>query len=334
MNSALFCLWLVATSTGCEHVLPEALRGSPVGRLNARQLLGFHSLGWSRPERQHDVCEFIAFLFPKLAVAVITGRVDLRQILLEGMQIRADNSLQQCIILPDMPRRSLELQDLLNFWHQQNDMRALTCTDPWIFVQLPRFAWHRGRAKKTTQSYHITDKFQVPVYADEHSLLVRWESYSIKGIIQHHGHSPAAGHYTVIQTGAQQHWVIDDEKEPRALESDMHKHVCANMYVLALTCDSCQALSSSSEPHSVSVNHAPADLCANQRSPQGRNGLACSTALSSGVPAATDCSGHGHTESNLPRSLSQTADDGAASASAALPGWQQQVQATAAGGVV
>ena len=97
-----------------------------------------------------------------------------------------------------MPRRSHELQDLLNFWHQQDEMHALTSADPCIFVQLPRFAWHRGRAKKTTHTYRLADTLQVPVYVDDHSLLIRWVSYRLTGIIQHHGASPAAGHYTVI----------------------------------------------------------------------------------------------------------------------------------------
>ena len=329
INSVLYCLWLVAHRTGHTQVLPEALRGLQAGRYSARQLLGFHLLGWPRPERQHDVCEFISFLIPKLTAAVITGRVELRQAGPEGVRIRADTSLQTCIILPAMPSRSHSLQDLLSFWHQQDEMHALTSDDSWIFVQLPRFAWQGGRARKVTHTYHIVDTLKVPIYVDDHSLLVRWVSYSLTGIIQHHGTSPAAGHYTVVHTGARRHWLIDDEKEPLALTTSMIRHVCANMYVLALTRCPCTDHSSSSEPPSILECHASADICANQRPPSRGDGLACGAALSSGIPTSADCGRHGITESDIPRPQSQSEDARAENGQSDLSRSQEQVQAAA-----
>ena len=321
LNSALYCLWLVAYSTGNLRILPQALQGNTAGSLKARQLLGFRLLGWSRPERQHDVSEFLAFILPKLTAGLITGRVEARQSLPEGSSVRTDSSLQQCIILPDMPRHSPELQALLNFWHQQNDMHALTCADPWIFLQLPRFAWSSGRARKTQQPYHIVRLLQVPVFQDGHSLHVRWVPYQVRALIQHHGRSPDAGHYTVVQLGDAQHWLIDDEKDPNALDARMTAHACTNMYVLALICQVSDVCSRSIEPlHIASEHGAPlAHLCANQRSAQNRDGLACSTALPPGVSTSADCGRHGNSESGIQRSDTQGANDGISPGSAAFP---------------
>ena len=72
----------------------------------------------------------------------------------------------------------------------------------------------------------------VPVYQDAHNLRVRWVSYNIRAIIQHHVRSPDAGHYTVIHA---RQCVTDDEKAPEALDTDMYAHACANMYVLVMT---------------------------------------------------------------------------------------------------
>ena len=110
------------------------------GSLKARQLLGFRLLGWSHPERQHDVSEFLAFLLPKMSAGIIQVGLEMRQSLTEGLRVQPDCSLQQCIILPDMPRHSRSLQALLNFWHQQEARHALSSAEPWLFVQLPRFA--------------------------------------------------------------------------------------------------------------------------------------------------------------------------------------------------
>ena len=67
--------------------------------------------------------------------------------------MQADSSL--CIILPDMPGHSQAVQDLLNFWHQQDAMHALSSADAWIFVQLPGFVW--SRARKSEQRYSIVE---------------------------------------------------------------------------------------------------------------------------------------------------------------------------------
>ena len=311
INSALYCIWLVAYHTRHMHILPRALQGGTTGSLKARQLLGFRLLGWSHPERQHDVSEFLAFLLPKMSAGIIQGRVEMRQSLTEGLRVQPDCSLQQCIILPDTPRHSRSLQALLNFWHQQEARHALSSAEPWLFVQLPRFAWSRGRARKTQQSYDFVTELQVPVFCEADSLEVRWVTYCLRAVIQHHGHSPAAGHYTVIQLGVQQHWLIDDEKDPRALDSDMYAHACANMYVLVMTCLTHAGRSSLIEPPFVDTNHAEAYLCADQRPPQGGNGLACSAALSSGVSAASDRSRHGNAEPDIQQHASQTAYGGA-----------------------
>ena len=135
-----------------------------------------------------------------------------------------------------MPRHTADLQALINFWHTQDVMHALTAAHPWLLLQLPRFRWVRGRSQKGRQHYTLATSLQVPVYANSTDLTVHWLHYRVVSYIQHHGSQPDRGHYTVIQMGSEgagASWLIDDEKDPQSLDDSMRTHAAQNMYVVS-----------------------------------------------------------------------------------------------------
>eukprot|EP00439_Symbiodinium_sp_Y106_P029925 s7098_g3.t1 len=258
LNAVAYSLWLIASRVHSVLTLPKVLGDNKAGFFKARQLFAYHLLGWRQPERQHDVTELILHLLPKLARPAVTGGVELRQQQPTGLYRRFDSPITQCIVLPAMPKHSEELQTLMHFWHTQDVMHALDVEHTWLLLQLPQFKWIRGRSQKCYKALHLASSLQVPVYANSTDLTVRWVRYHVACYIQHHGPRPDRGHYTVIQMGsarAEEHWLLDDEKDPLRLDAAMLAHAAQNKYVVALI-NASTALYSSIEPPSEMDWHA------------------------------------------------------------------------------
>ena len=139
LNAVAYSFWMIVRSVGPLLRLPQALRENAAGSFNARQLFAYHLLGWRRPEQQHDVAELIQYLLPKLAASSVAGGVELRQLQPADLYRQLDSPLTQCVVLPAMPRHTADLQALINFWHTQDIMHALTAAHPRLLLQFPRF---------------------------------------------------------------------------------------------------------------------------------------------------------------------------------------------------
>ena len=160
LNSYLHALWTASRRCHVHNLLPQ-VHGDMDERLMALYLFGFQLLGWSRPERQHNVPELIDFLNPHLSVLRIVGKVESRRQTSEGVQKQFEGLSAKCIRLIRPPRHKPALQDLVQFWFSQDAMHALTRLtrpDPWLFLQLPRFVQVGSRVSNGKHIYHCTNQ--------------------------------------------------------------------------------------------------------------------------------------------------------------------------------
>ena len=285
INSYLYALWTASGQHGVRGLLPQ-VAGAPDEPILARHLFGFQLLGWPRPEQQHDVAELIDYLNPKLSMQHVLGQVESRWQTSEGVSRQFEGPATKCIRLLKPPKHRPAIQTLIQFWFSQDSMYALTKPDPWLFLQLPRFAQTGGRISKGKQTYHCVNHLQMPIFADESALEVSWAKYRVVGYIQHHGTSVHNGHYTLVQarpsdTSSHNLWQLDDAKSPCQVTAQLREALQRNMYILVLVLSAAPT-----EPSSFSRSHVHPPT----RSDSEQPGLGGDTTAESGEhhPAAPD----------------------------------------------
>ena len=217
-------------------------------------------LGWLRPRQQHDVAELIDFLQPRLVRPAPSGCWETRQHTDAGISRTPPVSMLRCLqLLVEARSPTPDIQTLINRWHTQSAMHAMTEAPPWLFVQIPRFLYRsRGRPVKQSQAYILPPSLLLPVFADSVSLTVHWREYRVGAwCIQHHGLVPSQDHYTAVAFHERGKWMLDDGKEQIPLDAEQADHLSVNVYVLLLT-RATAALSSSEASQSllgVSAKH-------------------------------------------------------------------------------
>ena len=254
LNAYLYSLWVASYHSGVNNLLPQ-VAGDVNEPVLARHLFGFQLLGWPRPEQQHDIAELIDFLNPRLSLQHVVGQVECRQHSSDGVAKQLEGSTTKCIRLLKPSKHSPNLQDLINFWFSQDFRYALSKPDPWLFLQLPRFAQADGRISKGRQAYHCTHQLDMPIFTDVSALQVRWAAYQVVGYIQHHGRTVDSGHYTMVQAcpseaSEQELWQFDDEKSPCLITAPSREKLQRNMYILVLALTAAHT-----EPFSCSSSH-------------------------------------------------------------------------------
>ncbi|CAE7703500.1 Pol [Symbiodinium necroappetens] len=105
------------------------------------------------------------------------------------------------------------VEELIDAWHQQDDLCALVVTPPWLSLQLPRFNADTG--EKTQQPYIVPGMLRLPVFAEADTQAVAWCNYEVHSIIRHHGPTFRAGHYTVLVRGDTD-FLLDDDQQPKS----------------------------------------------------------------------------------------------------------------------
>ena len=241
LNSFLNCMWLVTQATNHCHLLPKVFWVKSEQPHTATRLMGLRLLGWSHPQRQHDVAEIIDFLQPRLLATSIPGSWETRQQTPGDLIYTSPVGAQRCVTLPLNPQYpAFEVQELVNQWCSQSAIHALTVTPPWLFLQLPRFHYHApGWPEKQTHAYMLTPGINIPKFRDPHCTDVEWVPYHIIAYIQHHGNTPASGHYTTVAVQQDQYWLIDDDKDPRLMTSVQLNHLSTNAYIVLVARDAC-----------------------------------------------------------------------------------------------
>ena len=230
INSLLYVAWLAALHTETLSTLPLLLRSLRGEGKRARRVLGYYMMGWPRAWEQNDVAEFYDFLIPRLfpaAGAVWQGRVMTQ----DGTHVTQTTALNKCIPLPLPPSPKLDIQELVNAWHQQDDLCAVFGTPSWLCLQLPRFDACEGI--KTHQPYIVPGMLNMPTFVDAASQAITWHSYRVCAIIRHHGATFCAGHYTVMVRGSSD-FILDDASPPKQATSQDLDDASRSMYLLIL----------------------------------------------------------------------------------------------------
>ena len=233
INSSLYALWFAADAAQRPQVIPRVLQGSH-GRHCALHVLRFQLLGWTQPQRQHDVAELVDFVHPRIATEEFREKLESRLDGSRGVECQIEGDGTKCIRLVRPSKHRPDIQTLIRFWHEQDRVYGLTEPVPWLFVQLPRFKVVQGSLRKTQQQYNHADIVQVPIFIDHTSLRVRWQAYSVVGYVRHHGSSVTSGHYTTLRVKGGIWWSTDDAKPPCMLTAEQLALVPRMIYLAVL----------------------------------------------------------------------------------------------------
>ena len=123
-------------------------------------------------------------------------------------------------------KKSLHLQDLVNQWHAQWVINALTKPAKVVAAQLGRFLGLR----KVHTPVTISDKVRLPVFHDS-SISVQWHVYRVIASILHKGPRPNEGHYQTLCLDRSDVWLCDDASDPVLLsEADLTNSLRESAY--------------------------------------------------------------------------------------------------------
>ena len=129
------------------------------------------------------------------------------------------------------------LQVLLGNWHQQAQIHALDMAADNLFLQIPRFQVAEGgtvHKHSLPLNIELDAPLQIPIFADDNSITVRWVAYEIMSRIVHEGHSPSQGHYRTVllhPNRSGEHWYTEDG-EVAAHAAALNEHIRSNCYIL------------------------------------------------------------------------------------------------------
>ena len=90
----------------------------------ALHVLRFQLLGWTQPQRQHDVAELVDFVHPRIAPEEFRGRFESRSDGPRGVDCQIEGDGTKCIRLVRPPKHRPEIQALIRFWHEQESVHG------------------------------------------------------------------------------------------------------------------------------------------------------------------------------------------------------------------
>ena len=259
LNSFLYGLHAALTHCGMSDLRHKVFGQSSGTLQQASRLIGFNLLGWPAPRQQHDVAELIDYLHIKLASSALSGRWESRGLTAEGLDVHSLTTAHRCMRLPyDADNPSPYVQDSIHLWHHQLQLQGLSAppeTPLWLFLQLPRFQYRAGvGAEKLQQAYILPSTLTIPLFPNPDTLNVTWTEFTVVAHIQHHGATPASGHYTTVVPYRGHYWLLDDEKAPQRLTVEQLDHVSTNVYVIVIAAAS-TVRAAVATPHSFQDQH-------------------------------------------------------------------------------
>ena len=150
--------------------------------------------GWSNPEIQHDVSEYLQHVFTKVQPRLFQGRWLARRNSEYGTEITDEGSTCCPIPLP-LPGDGGMLQDAIDECHNQAAFYALQAAPTCLVLQMGRFLnTNAGLCKQRHRVSLDATNFHVRVFADE-KLATTQQEYAVSSIIFHLGQRVNTGHY-------------------------------------------------------------------------------------------------------------------------------------------
>ena len=139
---------------------------------------------WTFDRRQHDAAEFTAALLHGLDLGLAQWEAPYPD--RKGVQVLHTGGAPVSLC---MRLTSCGLQDLIDDWHRQVYMHAFVAQDGPVLLHLARNA----DASKNEALISIASLIWLPVFVE--GIIVRWHSYQVRALVEHHGDSVISGHY-------------------------------------------------------------------------------------------------------------------------------------------
>ena len=193
---------------------------------------------WEEIDRQHDVAEFMAFLFQQFPLTDI-GSWSARLHADEATHtVEQGRLLQPLRLVPSGVNSEIinTVQECVDRWHRdQGALHAFDAPPTFIAVQLERFAAVAGEIRKTMWRCDLTSamaSIMIPVFM-QGGIDVYRVPYRINAIILHLGSSVQHGHYTTLLRQNDFWWYKDDAHPTNELGglNELHER---NTYVFLL----------------------------------------------------------------------------------------------------
>ena len=144
-------------------------------------------------DQQQDVGEFTSLLMQSSEAVLFLGRWQAR--LAGSLEDSGSLTVPLAMHLPRGNQNDLTLQTIVNSWHEQHFLYALTSAPALVCIQLQRFlrpGW------KDQTCVHFDRFVSIPVFAELTGTEVIWQTYSVTAMIFHQGDTLHCGHYQCV----------------------------------------------------------------------------------------------------------------------------------------
>ena len=184
--------------------------------------------GWQRPAQQHDVVELCSFLETReqFQHPCFQGRWQARSAAAD-VQV-ADAGHTWPLFLAELPTEHCSIQMLVDAWHAQARIHALSAAPTFLLIQLNRFNGVDGRRSQCKVQFGST--LSVPTYLRDDDLATGLVQYRLVSVILHKGVYSTSGHYQAATVHGDRLWLHDDGSKPKLRHSTTD--LTPNLYLL------------------------------------------------------------------------------------------------------
>ena len=188
---------------------------------------------WQRVNSQHDVVEFAEHVFQYMQAPVMAGSWESRTLEGDAVRVWSSGSTNRAlhIHLDDRPGQTLQM--LVQGWSGQAMVHALTHVPNVLVLQIMRYHAAAAGPIKLDAPVMLDAQVTIPVFT--HGVHTSGVVFKLQAVIQHHGATTNAGHYTATLIEDEgQYWMCDDgsvaSPHPQLLDATLK-----NAYTLILT---------------------------------------------------------------------------------------------------
>ncbi|CAE7347061.1 unnamed protein product [Symbiodinium sp. KB8] len=179
---------------------------------------------WNNLHIQHDVAELVAYLLPRLHQQGFQGSWEARCRTEDVIHVTDRGTALAPVILSLHAGEQLILQSMIDQWHAQASVHALTQQTPIVCLQIPRFIWEAGVMRRDHRSllgYQCL--VHMPIFDSPDERTAHLAPYQVVAMQLHYGARPTSGHYRTAMLGQpkfgkEKVWLSDDESVPQPSE--------------------------------------------------------------------------------------------------------------------
>ena len=188
---------------------------------------------WQRVNSQHDVIEFAEHILHHMQTSVTAGSWESRTLQSDSARVWSSGTTHRAIHIHLDNQPGQTLQSLVHRWSGQAMIHALTQVPDVLILQVMRYYATEAGPTKLDVPILLDPQIQVPVFTQD--INTSMVDFKIQAIIQHHGATTNAGHYTATLVEAMgKYWSCDDGVVALPL-TQMPDATLRNAYTLLMT---------------------------------------------------------------------------------------------------